>query len=65
MRAILIIFGNESRPGLELVEKLATAMKCINFSAEDMHKNITALIFFPKGLHINKSFILNLPILYV
>ena len=45
MRAILMMFGNESQPGLELVDKLATPLKCINFSAEDMHKNIAALIF--------------------
>ena len=45
MCAILVMFGNESQPGLELVEKLATPLKSINFSAEDIHKNIAALIF--------------------
>ena len=40
-----MIVGNESQPGLELVEKLATPLKCINFSVEDMRKNIAALIF--------------------
>ena len=45
MRAILMMFGNESQPGLELVEKLATPLKCISFSAEDMHKNNAALNF--------------------
>ena len=65
MRAILRIFGNESQPGLQLVEKLATPLMCINFSAKDMHENIAALIFFTERLHINKVFILILPILYV
>ena len=40
-----MMIGNESQPGLELVDKLATPLKCINFSAEDMHKNIDVLIF--------------------
>ena len=45
MRAIFRIIGNESQPDLQLVEKLATPLMCMNFSAEEMRKNIAALIF--------------------
>ena len=65
MCAISRIIGNESQPGLQLVEKLATPLVCIIFSDEDMHENIAPLILFTKRLHINKIFILIIPILYV
>ena len=46
MRAILSMIGNESQPGLQLVEKPGTTLKCIKcIVGKICIKKIAALIF--------------------